>query len=72
MKKRKAYLFTLKTDLSLERQMSRYAGSCRFVWNRALALESGQKVTYPHEGKTYPLDAVLDPAARSYAGRAGQ
>jgi putative transposase len=49
MKKRKAYLFTLKTDLSLERQMSRYAGSCRFVWNRALALEkdrldAGEKI----------------------------
>jgi len=29
----------------------------------ALALESGQKVTYQHEGKTYTLDAVLDPAA---------
>ena len=42
MKKRKAYLFTLKTDSSLERQMSRYAGSCRFVWNRALALEKGR------------------------------
>ena len=42
MKKRKAYLFTLKTDLNLERQMSRYAGSCRFVWNRALALEKGR------------------------------
>ena len=39
MKKRKAFLFTLKTDFDLERQMSRYAGSCRFVWNRALALE---------------------------------
>ncbi len=42
MKKRKAYLFTLKTDLNLERQMSRYAGSCRFVWNRALTLEKGR------------------------------
>ncbi|MDO9584438.1 MAG: transposase [Desulfomicrobium sp.] len=42
MKKCKAYLFTLKTDSLLERQMSRYAGSCRFVWNRALALEKGR------------------------------
>jgi len=38
----------------------------------ALALESGQKVTYPHEGKTYTLDAVLDPAALIDAVRAGQ
>ena len=35
----KAFKFRLKTNAVQERQMRRFAGSCRFVWNKALALQ---------------------------------
>lgn len=49
MKKRKAYKFAIKTNAGLENKLARFAGSCRFVWNRALALQkerldAGEKV----------------------------
>ena len=36
---RKAYKFALSVSLGQERQLLRFAGSCRFVWNRMLALQ---------------------------------
>lgn len=46
---RKAFKFALKTNPQQERLLVRFAGSCRFVWNKALALqkerlEAGEKV----------------------------
>lgn len=43
-----AYKYQLKTNETQERQMRQFAGTCRFVWNKALALqqerrEQGQK-----------------------------
>ena len=35
----KAFKFRLKTTPEQERQFRRFAGSCRFVWNKALALQ---------------------------------
>lgn len=35
---RKAYQFKLKTAADLEEKLSQMAGSCRFVWNKALAM----------------------------------
>jgi len=35
---RKAYRFRLNTDAETEQLMSQYAGNCRFLWNKALAL----------------------------------
>ena len=43
MMRRQAYKFQLKTNLSQARQMRRFAGACRFVFNQALAL---QKANY--------------------------
>lgn len=36
---RKGFRYRLKTDAATERTLSRFAGSCRFVWNKALALQ---------------------------------
>ena len=35
---RKAYKYRLDTDVETEQLMSQYAGNCRFLWNKALAL----------------------------------
>ena len=35
---RKAYQFRLNTNAETEQLMSQYAGNCRFLWNKALAL----------------------------------
>jgi putative transposase len=35
---RKAFKFRLNTDAELNQKLSHYAGGCRFVWNKALAL----------------------------------
>jgi len=43
MMRRQAYKFQLKANLSQTRQMRRFAGACRFVFNQALAL---QKANY--------------------------
>ena len=43
MIRRQSYKFQLKTNLSQARQMRRFAGACRFVFNQALAL---QKANY--------------------------
>lgn len=36
---RKGFRFRLKTDGPTENALARFAGSCRFVWNKALALQ---------------------------------
>jgi putative transposase len=35
---RKAYKFRLKTDQEIEGKLAQFAGCCRFLWNKALAL----------------------------------
>ena len=35
---RKAYKYRLNTNFETEQKMSQYAGNCRFLWNKALAL----------------------------------
>ena len=36
---RKAFKFRLKTNSTTETELSKMAGCCRFVWNKALALQ---------------------------------
>lgn len=36
---RKGFRYRLKTDPTTENALARFAGSCRFVWNKALALQ---------------------------------
>lgn len=36
---RKGFRFRLKTDAKTDTALARFAGSCRFVWNKALALQ---------------------------------
>ena len=43
-----AYKYELRPDGQQERQMRRFAGSCRFVFNKALAL---QKAHFEAGGK---------------------
>ncbi|WP_338411503.1 helix-turn-helix domain-containing protein, partial [Pseudoalteromonas nigrifaciens] len=35
---RKAYKFRLKTTPYINAKMAQYAGNCRFLWNKALAI----------------------------------
>jgi len=42
MMRRQAYKFQLKTNLSQARQIRRFAGACRFVFNQALALQKAK------------------------------
>jgi len=35
---RKAYKYRLNTNATIEQKMTQYAGNCRFLWNKALAL----------------------------------
>jgi len=51
---RKAYVFRLKTNDETESKLSRFCGSSRFVWNKALAmnlerLEKGQGILWYNE-----------------------
>lgn len=39
---RKAFKFQLKTNPAQEGQLRRFAGCCRFVWNKALALQKAR------------------------------
>ncbi|HCN1947328.1 TPA: helix-turn-helix domain-containing protein, partial [Escherichia coli] len=50
MKQQVSFKFRLRPDGQQEREMRRFAGACRFVFNRALALqnenhEAGKKYT---------------------------
>ncbi|HGJ3234904.1 TPA: helix-turn-helix domain-containing protein, partial [Salmonella enterica subsp. enterica serovar Grumpensis] len=40
MKRLQAFKFQLRPDGQQEREMRRFTGSCRFVFNRALALQN--------------------------------
>ena len=51
---RKAYKFRLKTTPDISAKMAQYAGNCRFLWNKALALNISrlnekQKIFYYQE-----------------------
>jgi putative transposase len=48
MKRFQAFKFELRPDGEQQRQLTRFAGSCRFVFNQALAL---QKNTYEAGGQ---------------------
>ena len=48
MERLQAYKFQLRPKAEQESLMRRFAGCCRFLWNKALALE---KETYEKEGK---------------------
>ena len=37
------YKFALKTNAGQSRELGRFAGCCRFVWNNALALQMEQR-----------------------------
>src|SRR5438876_1958599 len=42
MTRRQGYSYRLKTTPTLHRQFVRYAGACRFVWNKVLAINEGR------------------------------
>lgn len=51
---RKAYKFRLNTTPDINAKMAQYAGNCRFLWNKALAinlfkLQNKQKICYYQE-----------------------
>lgn len=51
---RKAYKFRLNTSPDINAKMAQYAGNCRFLWNKALAinlfkLQNNQKICYYQE-----------------------
>ena len=48
MERLQAYKFQLRPKAGQESLMRRFAGCCRFLWNKALVLE---KETYEKEGK---------------------
>jgi putative transposase len=50
MERLQAYKFQLQPKAGQEHVMRKFAGCCRFVWNKALALE---KETYEQEGKRH-------------------
>jgi putative transposase len=59
MERHQAFKFELRENGEQRRQMRRYAGSVRFVYNQALALE---KEMYERTGKThtrFQLDRLL-------------
>lgn len=39
MKRLQAYKYQIKTNCTQERQLRQFAGSCRFVWNKTLAMQ---------------------------------
>lgn len=66
MQVRKAYKFALKTNSQLESKLRRIAGSCRFVWNQALALqkrasEEGQQPIFYVEMASFLTHWKKDP-----------
>jgi putative transposase len=40
MKRRQTYKYELRPNSQQQRQMRRFAGSCRFVFNKTLALQN--------------------------------
>jgi len=55
MQRLQAYKYELMPDGQQRRNMSRFAGSCRFVYNKALAL---QKEHYEAQGKKHSYSAL--------------
>ena len=55
MERLQAYKFQLRPKAGQESLMRRFAGCCRFLWNRALALE---KATYESEGKSLGFSSL--------------
>jgi len=55
MQRLQAYKYELLPDGQQKRSMSRFAGSCRFVYNKALAL---QKEHYESQGKKHSYSAL--------------
>jgi len=55
MQRLQAYKYELIPDGQQKRSMSRFAGSCRFVYNKALAL---QKEYYESQGKKHSYSAL--------------
>jgi len=55
MQRLQAYKYELLPDGQQKRSMSRFAGSCRFVYNKALAL---QKEHYETQGKKYSYSTL--------------
>jgi putative transposase len=43
MKRLQAYKYQIKTNGTQERQLRQFAGSCRFVWNKSLALQQERR-----------------------------
>ncbi|KAA2174160.1 hypothetical protein EA240_19065 [Escherichia coli] len=70
MKRLQAFKFQLRPGGQQEREMRRFAGACRFVFNRALALqnenhEAGNKYI-PRSNGVLPIAAIKTgcPSAR--------
>ena len=55
MERLQAYKFQLRPKAGQESLMRRFAGCCRFLWNKALALE---KATYENEGNRLGFSAL--------------
>jgi putative transposase len=67
MNRLQAYKYELMPDGEQRRSMCRFAGSCRFVYNKALAL---QKENYEAGNKTAALDANRAHQRRTVGRRA--
>ena len=65
MKRLQAYKFQLKTTGAQERQMRRYAGSCRFMFNHALAWQKAQYLADPSIKFSYVTLANLLPQSKN-------
>lgn len=55
MERLQAFKFQLRPKAGQESLMRRFAGCCRFLWNKALAME---KETYEREGKRSGFSAL--------------
>ena len=58
MERLQAYKFQLRPKAGQESLMRRFAGCCRFLWNKALVLE---KETYEKEGKRWGFPCSAKP-----------
>lgn len=58
---RKAFKYRLKTNATSELLLKQFAGSCRFTWNKALALQKEQ-LDYGERTISYNKLAVMLPA----------
>jgi putative transposase len=61
MERIQAFKYELRPDGQQERQMRRFAGSCRFVYNKALAL---QKERYEQGEEKLGYARLSEPIAR--------